>query len=260
MKLYLVYFLDYQSANNEQAIIKGSFLSLEEANENIKTITLNYITEQQGKQQAQICEQYDKTLEQIMNDITLKDGMYIRKEKEIMTIYNKIIQVVPGTFLWSSSKTEIKKIMTIKVTEFECPLFEKEKATDNSSNLPSVKKVDLNKNYTFLEELNRFKENIKSQQTGRLLPSKIKQELKENKKSRLTDSIENPISEELPKYEELPNYEEPLSSESDLPEEIQNLVDNPLYAPESKSENDIYIPTYYARYVENDPIKNNDTA
>lgn len=114
MRYYIIYFLDYKK--NHTITIKDMFLAKEDAYNNLEHVAIDYIKELQGKQQAEICKQ-DKTPEQLLADKTIKEGMYIKKQDEMIIMYEKITVVLPGR-IWNSNDLQVNKIGQFSVTEY----------------------------------------------------------------------------------------------------------------------------------------------
>lgn len=114
MRYYIIYFLDYKK--NNAISIKDMYLAKEDAYNNLERVAIDYIRDLQGKQQAEICKQ-DKTPEQLLVDKTIKEGMYIKKQDELITVYEKITIVLPGR-IWNSNDLQVNKIGQISVTEY----------------------------------------------------------------------------------------------------------------------------------------------
>lgn len=159
MRYHIIYFLDYKK--NDSVTIKEMYMSKDDAFNNIEKVAIDYIKELQGKQQADICKQ-DKTPEQLLADISTKEGMYIRKYDDHVIIYEKTTVVVPGT-LWNSNTLQVNKIAQISVMEYNfddmlfncsCKIERKQRITipiipsqnnqKNNSKLPT---------YNFMDEL-----------------------------------------------------------------------------------------------------------
>lgn len=114
MRYYIIYFLDYKK--NNAIIIKDMYLSKEDAYNNLERVAIDYIKDLQGKQQAEICKQ-DKTPDQLLVDTTIKEGLYIKKQDEMITLYEKKTIVLPGR-IWNTNDLQVNKIGQISVTEY----------------------------------------------------------------------------------------------------------------------------------------------
>ena len=77
MKYYLVYLLNYKES--DQISIRDSYHNKEDAIHSLERNAVEYIREIQGKQQADICKQ-EKPIDEILSDIKLREGLYIKKE------------------------------------------------------------------------------------------------------------------------------------------------------------------------------------
>lgn len=114
MIYYIIYHLDYKK--NDIVAIKDMYITKEDAFNNVERVAMEYIKEFQGKQQAEICKQ-DKTPDQLLADTTIKEGMYIRKVNDVITIYEKITFVFTG-WLKNSKSLQVNKIGQMSVTEY----------------------------------------------------------------------------------------------------------------------------------------------
>lgn len=114
MKYYIIYFIDYKDGNN--VVIKELYRSKEDAVLNVEKVATEYIRNLQGKQQADICKQ-QKSPQDILNDVNLKEGFYILVDNSVVTLYEKISGVIPGT-IWNSYELQINKIGLFNYTEY----------------------------------------------------------------------------------------------------------------------------------------------
>jgi hypothetical protein len=110
MKYFSIYFLNQKS--HDQVEIKDTYLSKDDAINNIERVALDYIVEFNGKQQLEISKQYDRTTDQISSDQSLRPGLYLlkdNKENSSIILYEKINKLVPGT-IWNSYETKMEKL------------------------------------------------------------------------------------------------------------------------------------------------------
>lgn len=114
MKYYIIYFINYKNRDNVN--IKELYRSKEDAILNVEKVAIEYIRNLQGKQQADICKQ-QKSPQDILNDINLKEGFYVLVDNYVVTLYEKISAVVPGK-LWNSYELQINKIGLFDYTEY----------------------------------------------------------------------------------------------------------------------------------------------
>lgn len=115
MKYYLVYLLNYK--DGDTVILKDSYQDRDDALKSLERTGVEYIKELQGKQQAEICKQ-DKTVDEILADTKLKEGMYLRKEDTSIILYEKITVFIAGA-LWGKSKSlQVNKIGKFFITEY----------------------------------------------------------------------------------------------------------------------------------------------
>lgn len=154
MKLSVVYYLDYQ--NNDNIIVKKSFKNKKNATEEIEKIALEFIKDQQGSQQLEKCKQYEKTSDEIQQDVNLSDGLYLIKSGDDFVVLNKKKNVDSG-ILWNSTTVILNKIGVFKTTEFDLNFdlesyLKKEFDSTNQNKLKPANNF-VQKNYTFLNEL-----------------------------------------------------------------------------------------------------------
>jgi hypothetical protein len=112
---YLIYFLD--NKKNDLITIRETYKNKNDAIINIEKIALDYIKNIEGEKQLQICKQ-DKTPDQIVNDINLRNGLYIIKHNNIVTLYEKTTQIIQGT-IWNGYKNGIEKIGIFGMIEYK---------------------------------------------------------------------------------------------------------------------------------------------
>ena len=134
MKYYLVCFVDYKK--NDNIIIKDSYLAKIDAEKRLESVALEYVKEYQGKQQAEKC-QLDLTPDQILSDVTLKEGLYIRKVDETVVLYEKVNVVLEGA-IWNSYDVKVNKIGLFTISEYN---FENQMAMCGC-NIQKIEKVE----------------------------------------------------------------------------------------------------------------------
>lgn len=128
-KYFIIYYIDF---TNFKVKFENSYSSQEEANENLLSTSLNFVKEEQGKQQADIALLNDKTEKDLLTE-NFKEGMYIKcdlssgnstspSEKcdngKTIFVYNKIKEIITGTF-FNSWEMKVNKIGMFGVTEIE---------------------------------------------------------------------------------------------------------------------------------------------
>lgn len=121
MKYFVIYYINF---TNFKVKLENSYSSQEEANENLLSTSLNFIKEEQGKQQADIALQNDKSEADLLSG-NFREGMYIKSNisSEKITdftvnVYNKIKEIVSGTF-YNSWEMKLNKIGMFGVSEVE---------------------------------------------------------------------------------------------------------------------------------------------
>lgn len=119
MKYFVIYYIDF---TNFKVKLKNSYATQEEANENLLSTALDFVREEQGKQQADIALQNSKSEKDLLTE-NFKEGMYIKSSSDnevitSVTVYNKIKEIVSGTF-YNSWEMKLNKIGTFGVSEVE---------------------------------------------------------------------------------------------------------------------------------------------
>jgi hypothetical protein len=112
---YLIYFLD--NTKNNTISIKNTYKNRNDAIINIEKIAFDYVRELEGEKQARICKQ-EKTTEQILNDATLKDGLYIIKNGDTVTLYEKTSLLIQGR-VWNGHQNDIIQIGVFGMIEYK---------------------------------------------------------------------------------------------------------------------------------------------
>ena len=154
MTHYLIYFLD--NKKNDIINIEDTYKNKNDGIINIEKIALEYVKKIEGEKQMEICKQ-DKTPEQIANDITLRNGLYIIKNNNIITLYEKTTQIIPGT-IWNGYKNIMDKIGVFGMIEYKIDdnlvrcscLVPKAIPRENTKQVQGEKKVN------FLDELKKM--------------------------------------------------------------------------------------------------------
>lgn len=116
MKYYLIYHLSY--VDGDKVTIKEEYMTKEDAENNLETVAVGYVREEQGKQQADVCKQYDKTPDDILKNTSLKEGMYIIKTGDKYTLYEKTSIAIPGRVWGSTHGLKVNKLGMFYYTEY----------------------------------------------------------------------------------------------------------------------------------------------
>lgn len=152
MRFGIICFLDHKK--NDSIIIKNMYKTKEDAFNNLERVAIEYIKELQGKQQAEVCKQ-DKTPEKLLADVSIKEGMYIKKVEEHILLYEKTTVIIPGK-IWNSNSLQVNKIGQFSVTEynfddvlFKCDCLLEKRGTEKIT----INRNALDKHYNFLDEL-----------------------------------------------------------------------------------------------------------
>lgn len=130
MKYYVIYYFKYDVNNKrisnspeqkkDDMVIKACFKDEHEAIGNLVTVALEYIRELEGTKQAEIALQSNKTEYQIANDISLKEGLYLKEVNNVMYLYEKKRAVLPG-WVFDTYGTEFNKIGQFGITMLHTP-------------------------------------------------------------------------------------------------------------------------------------------
>ena len=156
MKYYLVYLLNYK--DNDSVILKDSYYEKDDAIKSLERHVTEYIKELQGKQQADICKQ-EKSSQEILLDINLKEGMYYRIEDSVIVLYEKCVVLEPGA-VWGLRKNKvINKIGKFYVTEynFDDSIFRCNCMLEKKDSAPKFVKPAIT--LSFIDELKNLSEN-----------------------------------------------------------------------------------------------------
>jgi|688.fasta_scaffold738802_1 hypothetical protein len=157
MELYIVCFLDKL---DNKIIIKDMCRSTRVAIEKLESIALDHVKDLQGKHQAEKCF-IEKNADELLSDITIKEGLYIRREDDNLVLYEKVNKIIPGTLWGHSYEMKVNKIGIFMIC-----IYMNNDSTYRSSYIahrPEVYKpsISLNNNkntktdepYSFLNEL-----------------------------------------------------------------------------------------------------------
>lgn len=115
MKYFVIYYINF---TNFKVKLENSYSSQEEANENLLSTALNFVKEEQGKQQADIAVQNDKSEAELLSG-NLREGMYIKCDLSTVSVFNKFKEIIPGKILWDSWEMKLNKIGMFGVSEVE---------------------------------------------------------------------------------------------------------------------------------------------
>lgn len=154
MKYHFICFLDYRI---EGAIdIKDCYREKEEALNNLERIAIDYVKELQGKQQAEKCKT-DKTPEELLVDVTCKEGLYITTVNNTVILYEKTNNILPGRLFGYSSDLKVNKIglFTISEYNFDDSIFRNKQQNSIAINPISNKKPSSNEKLTFHQKSNK---------------------------------------------------------------------------------------------------------
>lgn len=155
MSHYIIYFLDYKK--DDSIIIIDSYKNINDAHLNLEKCAIDYVKKLEGEKQANICKQ-DKTPEQITADMTLREGLYIRKQENSFILYEKFTKITPG-YLRNGVELLTSKIGSFGITQYkfdhivaQCACTVRQPKKIQQSQLKSVP--------SFIHELQQmFKEN-----------------------------------------------------------------------------------------------------
>ena len=201
MKYYIIYFIDHKNCDN--VIIKELYRSKEDAVLNVEKVAIEYIRNLQGKQQADICKQ-QKSPQDILNDVNLKEGFYILVDNSVVTLYEKISGVIPGK-IWNSYELQINKIGLFNYTEynFDDLLFRSICTCSMGINKRKINQLPKStfKRLTFVDELkdkmekNTIKLNHVTYEEGRPVDWQI-EEVEDSPSVDVTKIISNDLNDE----------------------------------------------------------------
>jgi len=148
MKYYLLYFLDYK--NKYSISIKADYQARDDALINLEKVALEYVKDQQGKQQMEICKRYDDNVQQILTNPNIKEGLYLKKRDDMVVLYEKVNVVVTGT-LWNSMEMQVNEIGLFGITDYNLELLVK--CSCNVAKTPVSNSIKPVSGYTFLDQL-----------------------------------------------------------------------------------------------------------
>jgi len=199
MKRYFIFYLDYK--NNDKVILKESHSTTQDAQCNLEFVALDHIKKYQGEQQVLICKQYEKSPDQILNDSILKEGMYVRRENDKLVLYEKVNELIPGTF-WNSYILKVNKIGIFDIASYEIELNNNVNTCKYISTHVDNKLID-NKDIvgkkSYIGELHKLFENKienDNQPFGTIFKI-IKDKNKENNKKNIRKNIDYKIGSEV---------------------------------------------------------------
>lgn len=165
MKYYMVYLLNYK--DSDSVVLKDSYRERNDAIHSLERTAIEHIKELQGKQQADICKQ-DKTPEEILADVQLREGLYIRKDGDSILLYEKKTVVKVGNF-WNSNSLKILKVGKFYITEynFDEAMF---RCNNSITRSPTIKYEKPTGTLSFIDELKSLngKFNLKSTKNSKI--------------------------------------------------------------------------------------------
>lgn len=149
---YLIYFSD--NKKNDHIMIKDTYKNKNDAIINVEKIAFEYVKKIEGEKQMNVCKQ-EKTPEQILDDPTLRNGLYIIKTNNVVSLYEKYTQTIPGT-IWNGYKNVIDKIGIFGMIEYKIDDTLVRCACSISPPIHNGQKTPIEiKSVNFLDELNK---------------------------------------------------------------------------------------------------------
>ena len=115
MTQYLIYFQDNQK--NDLIDIRDTYRNKQDAICHLEKVALDNVKKAEGEKQVDICKQ-DKSLEQITNDATLRNGLYIVKYLDTIILCEKSTKILQGS-IWNSYNTVSAKIGVFGIIEYK---------------------------------------------------------------------------------------------------------------------------------------------
>jgi hypothetical protein len=112
----LIYFLDNQQ--NDLITIRGTYINKSDAQDNLEKSALDHVKQVEGERQMVICKQDGKTLDQIADDLSLKNGLYIVCGINNVILYEKSTKVIPGN-IWNGLKNVVDKVGVFGLIEYK---------------------------------------------------------------------------------------------------------------------------------------------
>lgn len=230
MKQYLTCFIDYK--RGDQVIIKNQYFTKEDAQNDLERVAIEHVREYQGKQQADVCKQ-DKNADQLLADLTLKEGMYIRKMDDSIVLHEKINLVLPGR-LWNSSELKVNKIGLFNITEFRSDDSMTARCSCTSQKREIVNKrpssnSNSSKTHTYLQELQsllstgqlRLKDANRPRKTDKLTK-------KENNVGSSPISIASPVSSNESSASTSPDNSSNILLDQSDRDELNSIMENSI--------------------------------
>lgn len=151
MKYHFICFLDIKVSSEIQ--IREAYRSYDNAVNNMEKVAVKHIKKKQGAEQVELCKQYNKTINEIELDPTLKEGgLYIMKEADKLALYEKVC-TVQGTF-WSSKEVKLIKIGTFSVVSFDLDVEETKCNCNVAKSIP-ISTNNGNQIHSFIDELKK---------------------------------------------------------------------------------------------------------
>jgi hypothetical protein len=150
MKLFLIYSIDCKTNN---ITIKDSFYAKEDALLNVEKLVLNIIKDLEGTKQTEIALQNSKSVEQILNDVSLKEGHYIRNDADNHAELYEKKTIIDTGLIYNSTRLVMEKKSVFGITEIDVS----DKMPQCICNMPSTQTIRTNTNNTlqsaFVDEL-----------------------------------------------------------------------------------------------------------
>jgi hypothetical protein len=115
MTHYLIYYQDNQK--NDLITIKDTYKNKNDAQLNLEKVALEHVKKIGGEKQGDICKQ-TQTLEQITNNLGLRDGLYIIKQNDVIILCEKMTKIISGT-LWNGYKPITEQIGVFGIIEYK---------------------------------------------------------------------------------------------------------------------------------------------
>jgi len=112
---YIIYYIDCKTIG--KVIHKITYHSKENAINNLEKHALEFIRELEGSKQASVAFQNEKTPDQITSDVSLKEGLYLKKENEFIIVYEKNNITINGW--WNSYEKKTEKIGVFGIMSFD---------------------------------------------------------------------------------------------------------------------------------------------
>ncbi len=94
MRIYSVFYCDKQ--NNGSIYFKHQSTTEDNAIAKLEKYALEHIKNEEGGKHTKIAFQDSKTLDNIRDDVELRNGLYLKKGDKIINVYEKKTKVIPG--------------------------------------------------------------------------------------------------------------------------------------------------------------------